>query len=121
MSAEFDQFEDLYKNVVFNPEKVCNAVARIFEVGLDEVELLRLQERTLKFLFPPSLQTTRGILLSSSATAAETALSMKASIFNDFAHRKHDTIFEVIAGLDADQALRPIQKLMSAPVIYENS
>ncbi|MEY2413834.1 MAG: hypothetical protein QOD84_2440 [Acidobacteriaceae bacterium] len=122
MSTEFDQFEDLYKHVVFNPEKVCNAVARIFEVGVDEVGLLRLQERTLKFLFPPSLQTARGIHPSSSATAAETALSMKAFIFNDFAQRKHDSIFEVVAaGLDADQALRPIQKLMSAPVIYENS
>ncbi len=109
------------KTLRSNPEQVCSVVATIFEVGVDEVGLLDLQERTLKFLFPLRLQTARGIPLSSSATAAETALSMKASIFNDFAHRKHDTIFEVIAGLDADQALRPIQKLMSAPVIYEGS
>jgi hypothetical protein len=122
MPAEFEQFEDLYKNVVFTPEQVCNLVASIFAVGVDEVGLLRLHERTLKFLFPLSLQTTRGIPLSSSATAAETALSMKACIFNDFAHRKHDTIFELVAaGFNVDQALRPIQKLMSAPVMYEGS
>ncbi len=47
---------------------------------------------------------------------------MKASIFNNFAHRKHDSIFELVAaGFYADQALRPIQKLMTAPVMYEGS
>ncbi|MDP9161299.1 MAG: hypothetical protein M3O09_13850 [Acidobacteriota bacterium] len=122
MVSEFEKFRDFYSNVDFNPEQVCSVVAMIFQLDIDEVGLLHLQERTLKFLFPLRLQTARGIPLSSSATAAETALSMKASVFNDFAHRKHDSIFEVVAaGFDADQALRPIQKLMSAPVMYEGS
>ncbi|MEP6644412.1 MAG: GAF domain-containing protein [Acidobacteriaceae bacterium] len=110
----------LSKHQVFRPEQVCAALAKIFSVDVSEVGLLRLEGRTLSFLFPLELRTSGFIPLSSSALAAETAQTMKAKFFNNFARVRHDSIFEVVAsGVKVNSALRTIQKLMSAPIMRD--
>ena len=120
--TEFEPLKALFNNEAFRPEQVCAALAKIFSVDASEVGLLRLQGRSLSFLFPLALQTSGFIPLSSSALAAETAQSMKGSLFNNFAKVRHDSIFEVVAaGAKVNSSLKQIQKLMSAPVIHDGA
>jgi GAF domain-containing protein len=106
---------------------VSMVLARVFEVQHAEVALLRLEGGLLKFVIPEHLVTTGAIPISSKAIAAHTALSKKAEIFNNFARVKHASIFETIKPLgvetDADQlsAPPPIQKLMSVPILDQQS
>ena len=76
-------------------------------------------------MFPEYLRTTGAIPLSSKAVAAHTALSKKAEIFNNFARVKHASIFETIkpGAEDSDEAAppAPIQKLMSVPIMDQDS
>jgi GAF domain-containing protein len=57
--------------------------------------------------------------------AAHTALSKKAEIFNNFARVKHASIFETIKAVgdesDAPAPPAPIQKLMSVPILDQDS
>src|ERR1700723_3360936 len=104
---------------------LCMVLAKIFRVQYTEVALLRLEGGLLRFVFPEYLRTTGAIPLSSKAVAAHTALSKKAEIFNNFARVKHASIFETIkpVGVEDDTAAppAPIQKLMSVPVLDNNS
>ena len=103
------------------PESVCLALAEIFHVQSDEVALLRLEQHSLRFLYPAHLRDTGAIPIFSSAIAAHTAVSKTAEIFNNFAQVKHASIFEMIAppGTDVGEQKVPlrIQKLMSVPII----
>jgi hypothetical protein len=107
------------------PRQVCGVLARMFHVQQTEVALLRLDSGLLQFIYPEELRTAGSIPISSSSIAAHTAISKKSEIFNNFARVKHASIFESVKlrtseGVDASEPL-PIQKLMSAPVIDENS
>jgi hypothetical protein len=107
------------------PMDVSMVLAKIFRVQYSEVALLRLESGLLRFVFPEYLRTTGSIPLSSKAVAAHTALSKKAEIFNNFARVKHASIFETIKpdGNDSNEAAvpSPIQKLMSVPVMDQDS
>jgi hypothetical protein len=107
------------------PLDVSMILAKVFKVQHAEVALLRLEGGLLKFVFPEHLRTTGAIPISSKAVAAHTALSKKAEIFNNFARVKHASIFETIKAVGAqaeDPAPpAPIQKLMSVPILDQNS
>jgi hypothetical protein len=107
------------------PLDVSMVLARVFKVQHAEVALLRLEGGLLKFIFPEHLRTTGAIPISSKAVAAHTALSKKAEIFNNFARVKHASIFETIkpVGSEADVPAppAPIQKLMSVPILDQQS
>jgi hypothetical protein len=107
------------------PMDVSMVLAKIFRVQYSEVALLRLESGLLRFVFPEYLRTTGAIPLSSKAVAAHTALSKKAEIFNNFARVKHASIFETIKpdGNDSEEAAAPspIQKLMSVPIMDQDS
>src|ERR1700691_777667 len=107
------------------PLDISMVLAKVFRVQYAEVALLRLEGGLLKFVFPEHLCTTGAIPISSKAIAAHTALSKKAEIFNNFARVKHASIFETIKpiGSEEDGAIppEPIQKLMSVPILDQNS
>src|SRR5271166_5698615 len=107
------------------PMDVSMVLAKVFKVQYAEVALLRLEGGLLKFVFPEHLRTTGAIPISSKAVAAHTALSKKAEIFNNFARVKHASIFETIkpVGSEVEEpaAPAPIQKLMSVPILDQNS
>ena len=107
------------------PLDISMVLAKIFRVQYAEVALLRLESGLLKFVFPEHLRTTGAIPISSKAVAAHTALSKKAEIFNNFARVKHASIFEMVkpVGAESEQSAppNPIQKLMSVPILDEQS
>src|SRR5712691_7127774 len=107
------------------PLDVSMILAKIFSVQNTEVALLRLEGGLLRFVFPEHLRTTGAIPLSSKAVAAHTALSKKAEIFNNFAKVKHASIFETIkpGAVESDEPVKPnpIQKLMSVPIMDQDS
>ena len=105
------------------PLDVCMVLAKVFKVQYTEVALLRLENGLLRFIFPEHLRTTGAIPISSSAVVAHTALSKKAEIFNNFARVKHASIFETIKPSETDEELKPnpIQKLMSVPILDQDS
>jgi hypothetical protein len=107
------------------PGQVCSVLAKMFQVHQTEVALLRLDGGLLQFIYPDELRTAGSIPISSTSIAAHTAISKKSEIFNNFARVKHASIFETVKlgtseGVDTNAPL-PIQKLMSAPVVDENS
>jgi hypothetical protein len=107
------------------PRQVCGVLAKMFQVQQTEVAILRLNRGLLNFIYPDELRTAGSIPVSSTSIAAHTAISKKPEIFNNFARVKHASIFESVKlgtseGMDTSEPL-PIQKLMSAPVIDENS
>src|SRR5271167_2191246 len=107
------------------PLDISMVLAKVFKVQYAEVALLRLEGGLLKFIFPEHLRTTGAIPISSKAVAAHTALSKKAEIFNNFARVKHASIFETIkpVGSEVEEpaAPAPIQKLMSVPIMDQDS
>src|SRR5271165_6999225 len=107
------------------PLDVSIVLAKVFHVQYAEVAFLRLEGGLLKFVFPEHLRTTGAIPISSKAVAAHTALSKKAEIFNNFARVKHASIFETIKPVGAEEDSpappAPIQKLMSVPILDNNS
>lgn len=105
------------------PLDVCMVLAKVFKVQSTEVALLRLENGLLRFIFPEHLRTTGAIPIASSAVVAHTALSKKAEIFNNFARVKHASIFETIKSSETDEEAKPnpIQKLMSVPILDQNS
>jgi hypothetical protein len=107
------------------PLDVSMVLAKVFRVQYAEVALLRLEGGLLKFIFPEHLRTTGAIPISSKAVAAHTALSKKAEIFNNFARVSHASIFETIkpVGEEAESPAppSPIQKLMSVPILDQQS
>src|ERR1700694_5809701 len=103
------------------PERCCAELSKIFGVRLNEVALLRLENGLLKFLFPGELATAGTIPISSSTQiAAQTAMTRKVELFNNFTTVKHASIFESIKPSgEKSEELPPatIHKLMSAPVL----
>src|ERR1700733_12475963 len=108
-----------------SPLEVSKLLAKVFRVAHAEVALLKLEGGLLRFVFPEYLRTTGAIPISSKAVAAHTALSKKAEIFNNFARVKHASIFETIKPVGTEEEtpaqLAPIQKLMSVPILDQDS
>lgn len=105
----------------FTVAQLCAELSKAFRVQASEVALLRLEENSLRFLFPMELKAVGSIPLSSSAVAAHTAASRKPELFNRFAKVKHASVFEVVKLRqgEGNEQLRvePIQKLMSVPIL----
>jgi hypothetical protein len=102
-------------------QQVCAELSRIFNVGLTEVALMRVEGDILNFLFPTELQAAGFVPLSSSkAVAARTASTRKVELFNNFMIVQHANVFETIKLSTLGQSNAPgantIQKLMTAPV-----
>jgi hypothetical protein len=107
-----------------SPERFCLELARNFRVQPTEVALLRMEDGRLQFLFPAALQAAGSIPVSSiSAIAAHTVVSRKAEFYNGFTNVKHASVFETVKLGQSDDRTpleKPIQRLMSAPVLAEN-
>ena len=103
------------------PEQCCTELSRIFHVRPNEIALLRLENGLLRFLFPGELASAGSIpLSSSSAVSAQTAVTKKAVLFNNFTEVQHASIFESIKpSREQDEEAQPatIHRLMSAPVL----
>jgi GAF domain len=104
-----------------SPERFCAELAKVFHVRNTEVALLRLEESSLKFVFPSELAIVGSIPISSEAAiAAHTAISRQVELFNGFAKVKHARIFEMVklSAEEPDPASHaPIQKLMTSPIV----
>jgi len=103
------------------PEQCCAELSRIFRVRPNEIALLRLENELLRFLFPGELASAGSIpLSSSSAISAQTVVTKKAMLFNNFTEVQHASIFESIKpSREKDEEAQPatIHRLMSAPVL----
>src|SRR5256885_16704143 len=103
-------------------QQVCAELSRIFNVGVTDVALMRVEGDILNFLFPTELQAAGFVPLSSSkAVAARTASTRKVELFNNFVIVQHANVFETIKLTTLGQSDGPgastIQKLMSTPVM----
>jgi hypothetical protein len=97
------------------PDQFCTELCRIFQVLATEVALFRAEDGQLKFLFPNELKTAGSLPLSSGS-----AITRKAERYNKFLQVKHASIFETVKlGHLGDNTPpeKPIQKLMSAPIL----
>lgn len=118
-----DELEELLNTPTCSAAELCSELAAIFEVGLTEVGLLRLDGHDLRFVFPSELQVAGSIPLSGPAVAAQTAVSKVPELFNQFANVPHHNVFESVKlqGTKDIEAPLPIQKLMSAPILSEQN
>jgi hypothetical protein len=102
------------------PERVCQKVSQILRVERNEVALLRLEQSSLKFIYPAELRSAGAIPLSGSAVAARTAVTRAPLLSNSFARVKHVSLFETVRLGTGDETERteqmPIQKIISVPV-----
>jgi len=102
-------------------ERVCAKLAQILHVRRSEVALLKLENGSLRFLFPPELRSAGVIPLTGSAVAARTAATRTPLLSNTFMRVKHVSLFEAVKlgsaqeGSGIDQL--PIQKIMSVPIM----
>jgi hypothetical protein len=118
-----DALEELLNTSTCSVVELCGELARMFEVAVTEIGLLRLDGQDLRFVVPAELQEAGSIPLSGSAIAARTAVGKIPELFNQFANVPHHNVFEKVrlqGGKDID-APAPIQKLMSAPILNENN
>jgi hypothetical protein len=103
-----------------SPDRVCLKVAQILRVRRSEVALLRVDKRSLRFIFPPELRSAGVLPLTGTAVAARTAATRTPLLSNTFMRVRHVSLFEAVkleAG-EEDRSLdqMPIQKIMSVPV-----
>ena len=99
----------------------CAKLAQVLRVQRNEVALFRVENGSLRFLFPVELRTAGVIPLSSSAVAARTVATGTPLLSNSFARVKHASLFESVKlgtalGEDGSSEQMPIQKIMSVPV-----
>jgi GAF domain len=122
--SDFEQLQEILGAKPCTPARVCGEIATLFGVRPTEVGLLAVEDEFLTFLFPVELQAAGLIPLTSSAVAARTASNRTSLLFNRFPMVPHHTIFEQIKLNDAhplSELPDPIQKLMSAPIMDEDS
>jgi GAF domain-containing protein len=103
-------------------DRVCMKLGQMLRVRRDEVALLRLEQGSLRFIFPPELRSAGVLPLSGSAVAARTAATRTPLLSNTFMRVKHVNLFEAVklgavVEEDRSQDQMPIQKIMSVPVI----
>jgi CBS domain-containing protein len=120
--AEIDELESLLAESP-SCETACRKLAKILHVRRSEVALLRLEKKSLRFIFPVELRSAGVLPLTGAAVAARTATTRTPLLSNTFMRVKHVSLFEVIkvVGEDEDKSVEqmPIQKIMSVPVIHE--
>lgn len=118
-----EPLEELLNGASCSVAQLCSELANVFEVAVTDVGLLRAEGHDLRFVFPPELQVAGSIPLSSSAVAAQTAVSKLPESFNLFASVPHHNVFETVKLHSSAQAEAPspIQKLMSAPILNERN
>jgi len=122
--GKLDGLEEVLNSGSCTPERVCAELARVFNVRMTEVGLLRVIEQTLRFVHPQELQSAGFIPLSSSAVAARTAVGKIPELFNQFAVVPHHTFFETVKLREkepVEATQQTIQKLMSAPILDERN
>lgn len=121
--GRLEELEELLNTPTCSAVQICAELARIFKVEITEIGLLRLDGHDLRFVFPAELQQAGSIPLSGSAIAARTAVSKTPELFNQFTNVPHHNVFETVRLRDAKEpeAPRPIQKLMSAPILNESN
>jgi len=118
--TSLEAFEEVLPGRSCTLDRICAELARLFGVRCTEVGILRLEGELLKFLYPAELRSAGCIPISSSATAARTAVTKRAELYNNFAHVPHRTVFESVKLKDPELKIdeyAKIQKLMSAPIL----
>ena len=86
-------------------ELACAEISNIFNVGLSEVALMRVENSVLNFQFPVELKAAGFIPLSSSkAVAARTATTGKPELVNNFLIVQHANVFETIKLISLGQS-----------------
>ena len=104
-------------------ERACAKLAQILHVRRSEIALMRLEKRSLRFIYPVELRSAGELPLTGSAVAARTAATRTPLMSNTFMRVKHVSLFEAVrladAGEEEDKNMEqmPIQKIMSVPVI----
>jgi hypothetical protein len=83
---------------------------------------MRLEKRSLRFIYPAELRSAGELPLTGSAVAARTAATRAPLMSNTFMRVKHVSLFEAVrlTGEEEDDKSMeqmPIQKIMSVPVI----
>ena len=115
--------EEVLRGTSCTLDQVCAELARLFNVKITEVGVLRLEGDFLRFLYPAELQVAGRIPVSGSGVAAKTARSRKSELHNNFASVPHRTVFELVKLKDPElkEEIDPpkIQKMMSAPILGE--
>src|SRR5882762_423524 len=103
-----------------SPERVSSKLAQILNVSRNEVAVLRVENGSLRFVFPPELRAAGVIPMSSSAVAARTVATGTSLLSNSFSRVKHASLFETVklSAVENNQSSEqmPIQKIMSVPV-----
>ncbi|MGB9234246.1 MAG: GAF domain-containing protein [Terriglobales bacterium] len=104
-----------------SPERACMKLAQILRVRRGEIALMRLEKRSLRFVYPAELRSAGELPLTGSAVAARTAATRTSLMSNSFMRVKHVSLFEAVrlSGEEEDKNMEqmPIQKIMSVPVI----
>ena len=103
-------------------ERACAKLAQILHVRRSEIALLRLEKRSLRFIYPAELRSAGELPLTGSAVAARTAATRTSLMSNTFMRVKHVSLFEAVRLTGAEEDDKnmeqmPIQKIMSVPVI----
>ena len=99
---------------------IAEGVVKNFQVGQDEVAILGVDQtgKFLRFLVPEKLQGIGKIpLTSTSSLAARTAREKRADLINRFTAVPHASVFEAVPL--REERGDPIQKIMSAPVLFD--
>ena len=117
---------DLERMVAESPstERACAKLAQILHVRRSEIALMRLEKRSLRFIYPVELRSAGELPLTGSAVAARTAATRTSLMSNTFMRVKHVSLFEAVRLTGAeedDQNMEqmPIQKIMSVPVMSD--
>ena len=118
------EMTDLEKMISDSPsaERACAKLAQILHVRRGEIALMRLEKRSLRFVYPAELRSAGEIPLTGSAVAARTAATRTALLSNTFMRVKHVSLFEAVRlkgeeEEDTRTEQMPIQKIMSVPVV----
>jgi GAF domain-containing protein len=103
-------------------ERACAKVAQILHVRRNEIALMRVEKRSLRFIYPVELRSAGELPLTGSAVAARTAATRISLLSNTFMRVKHVSLFEAVrltAEEEEDKSMEqmPIQKIMSVPVV----
>jgi transcriptional regulator with GAF, ATPase, and Fis domain len=103
--------------------KVVQEMAKLFSVKTDEIALLELSPEgtILSFLYPLKLRRIGTIpMTTTNSLAVRTARDKRPEMINNFPAQKHPTVFEAVNLDDQPQERQPIQKIMSAPLLFES-
>jgi hypothetical protein len=123
--AVVKQVEEIRKAGGYPSDEALHGLAvqigRAFKSRKEEVAILRVSSdgNTLSFFYPVRLVNVGAIPLTTThSLATKTIRDKKGEIVNNFAAYKHPTVFEAV-DLSPEEKARPIQKIMSCPMIVE--